>query len=546
MRSPRVAESQPGGYPKARVRHPVTISGPISGPDFWSRSLAQSPVVKSATTASVASDPRVPDEDDPRDVPVLVIAWSAEEPARVGQVAFAGALGEPRVLGRGDEGEPDRVCFFSQRPQELVEAGPLEGKALSRRQLILRRFAGGLEIESIGRCPLLINGVTMVKAAVTPGDVLRLRGQLVLYCSLRPRKLPAARYFPSDAWSAFGEPDQLGMLGESPAMWKLRDQIAFAARSGSHVLIRGDSGTGKELAARAIHQLSSRAPRPLVSRNAATFPSGLIDAELFGNVKNYPNPGTPERPGLIGQAHGGTLFLDEIGELPQDMQAHLLRVLDEGGEYQKLGEASVRKSDLRLIGATNRPPASLKHDLLARLAVRIDLPSLIDRREDIPLLLRHLILRAADRSPDIGARFVERVGRRREARVDGALVDALLRRPFATNVRELDGLLLRAMGTSPADVVAMDEAALAAHDMTVSQAQPNAPLHGAPPPARGAYGASGALLSGREPSAEEIRVVLQREGGNVRRAAAALGVQSRYALYRLLRKHGIDPKADSE
>jgi DNA-binding NtrC family response regulator len=490
--------------------------------------------VKGTTTVSVVSDPVAPDQEDPRGVPVLVLAWSAEEPGRAGEVAFAEPLGQSLVLGRGDDGAPDRLRFYRQRPQKLEEGPPLEGKALSRQQLVVRRFAGGLEIERIGRCPLLVNGAAVDRAAVTPGDVLWLRGQLVLYCSVRPRKLPAARYFPEDAWGLFGEPDAFGMLGESSAMWGLRDQLAFGARSGAHVLLRGNSGTGKELAARAIHQLSARAGKALVSRNAATFPSGLIDAELFGNAKNYPNPGTPERPGLIGQAHGGTLFLDEIGELPDDMQAHLLRVLDEGGEYQRLGEATLRRSDFRLIGATNRPPTSLKHDLLARLALRIELAPLGDRREDIPLLVRHLLLRAADKSPEIGGRFVGWTEGRAEARVDGALVDALLRRRFATNVRELDGLLWQAMSASPSDVVVFSDAAWPPGDTipvdrsaaAMPRISPRAPPH-------------------REPTANEIRDSVQRENGSVRRAAEALGLPSRYVLYRLMRKHGIEPKGEA-
>src|SRR5262249_49824490 len=156
-----------------------------------------------------------------------------------------------------------------------------------------------------------------------------------------------------------------------------------AARAG-HVLLVGPSGCGKELAAQAIHARSTRASRKLVSRNAATLPPGLIDAELFGNVANYPNAGMAERPGLIGEADGSTLFLDEIGELPETLQAHLLRVLDEGGEYQRLGDARRRKSDLRLVAATNRSIDELKPDLAARLPLRVALHGLDERPEDIP------------------------------------------------------------------------------------------------------------------------------------------------------------------
>jgi len=493
--------------------------------------------VKGTTTVSLAGEPLVPEGDAARDAPVLVLAWSAEEPDRAGEVAFSGQLGQAMVLGRGDDGGADRMRFVRQRPQRIEERGPLVGRALSRRQLLVKRFAGGLEVEQAGRCPLFVNGAAVDRAAVTQGDVVWLRGQLVLYCAERPAKLPAARYFPDDSWGSFGEPDKLGILGESPAAWKLRDQIAFAAKSGAHVLLRGDSGSGKELAARAIHHLSPRTSRALVSRNAATFPSGLIDAELFGNVKNYPNPGMPERPGLVGQANGSTLFLDEIGELPTDMQAHLLRVLDEGGEYQKLGEATPRRSDLRLIGATNRPSTSLKHDLLARLSVRIELPPLAERREDIPLLVRHLVLRAAERSPEVAARFVVRREGRAEPRIDAALVDALLRRRFATNVRELDALLWQAMGAAGSDVIGLTDAIasetldaqsadLARRQGTgVDSGQPRAPT--------------------REPTADEIRASVHREKGNVRRAAEALGLPSRYALYRLMKKHGIDPKGEA-
>jgi two-component system response regulator HydG len=485
---------------------------------------------KAETTISIAGEPLSPGDDEPGSVPALVIAWSAEEPARVGEVAFPGRLGETRVLGRGDDGEPERLRFLRQRPQEAVETAPLDGQAISRRQLVLRRFAAGIEVERVGRCALFVNGAPASRAAVTVGDTILLRGQLLLYCSARPSRLPAARYFPEDAWGPFGGPDALGIIGESPTTWRLRDRLAFAAKSRAHVLLRGESGTGKELAARAIHRLSPRADRPLVSRNAATFPAGLIDAELFGNVKNYPNPGTPERPGLVGQAHGGTLFLDEIGELPQEMQAHLLRVLDEGGDYQRLGEAAARKSDLRLIGATNRPPSSLKHDLLARLTVRVELDALAERREDIPLLVRHLVLRAADKSPEVGARFVAQTKGRAEARVDAAAIDALLRRSFETNVRELDALLWNAMGESQGDAVPLTRA-MATPD-PVEAREPRRPAITPAEPAR-------------EPTADEIRASIEGHRGNVRRAAAALGLTSRYALYRLMRKHGIDVKGES-
>ena len=293
-------------------------------------------------------------------------------------------------------------------------------------------------------------------------------------------------------------------------MWQMRERIAFAANAGKHVLLHGESGTGKELAARALHALSPRAGKPFVSRNAATLPSGLIDAELFGNAKNYPNAGMPERAGLVGQADGGTLFLDEIAEIPVEQQAHLLRVLDSDGEYQRLGEATTRRSDLVLVGATNRDVGALKHDVAARLTLRLELPPLDERREDIPLLVRHLLLLAAKKSPQIGERFLQTGdGGRLEPRVDPALVEQLIVRDYETHIRELDALLWRAMAGSPGDTVLLTD------DLRQE--------------ARG---------RDTEPTAAELRAAL-KSAGSVQIAAKALGLKSRYALYRLMKKHGI-------
>ena len=221
----------------------------------------------------------------------------------------------------------------------LAPAEPLVGLPLSRRQLTVRPNGANLVVERVGRCALLVNGLPAERAAVVPGDTILLRGQLLLFCTRRVPSIPKTVYFLDASFGPFGEPDRVGILGEAPGTWQMREQVAFAANAGKHVLLHGESGTGKELAARAVHTLSPRSGRAFVSRNAATLPSGLIDAELFGNAKNYPNPGMVERAGLIGQADGGTLFLDEIAEIPLEQYAHLLRVLDSDGEYQRLGEA---------------------------------------------------------------------------------------------------------------------------------------------------------------------------------------------------------------
>jgi two-component system nitrogen regulation response regulator GlnG/two-component system response regulator HydG len=282
------------------------------------------------------------------------------------------------------------------------------------------------------------------------------------------------------------------------------------------VLLTGESGSGKELVARAIHDRSTRSARKLVVRNAATLPSGLIDAELFGNIANYPNVGMPERPGLIGEADGSTLFLDEIGELPADLQTHLLRVLDRRGDYQRLGDAKRRTADLRLIGATNRPVESLKSDLAARLALRIHVCGLNERREDVPLLVRHLLCRTAAEDPLIGARFFDRWdGRTGEPRISVELARALYLHRYTTHVRELEALLWQSLDTSKSGRAELTDAV---------QAQLKLP----PSASRG-----------RDPTADEIRAALEKNNWMQERTWRDLGLPNRHVLARLIKKLGI-------
>lgn len=460
--------------------------------------------------AALASADRAPTESTG-----LVIAWCADEPERVGEVALFAERGALQTLGRGEGDGEARVRFSRQRPSRLAPTEPLAGLSLSRRQLTVKPSGGKLEVERVGRCALLVNGLPTDKAVIVPGDTVLLRGQLLLFCLKRVPSIPRSVYFTEKSYGAFGEPDGIGILGEAPGVWQMRERIAFAAKTGKHVLFHGESGTGKELAARAVHDLSARAGKPFVSRNAATLPSGLIDAELFGNAKNYPNPGMPERGGLIGQADTGTLFLDEIAEIPLEQQAHLLRVLDADGEYQRLGEATSRRSEFVLVAATNRDLGTLKHDFAARFTLRTELPPLDARREDIPMLVRHLLLLGAKKSPIIGERFLrEGAGGRLDPRVDPALIEELLGRSYETHLRELDALLWRAMAGSPGDTVLFtDELRKESHERSTG------------------------------PDAEQIRVAL-KSAGSVQNAARALGMKSRYALYRMMKKHGIE--ADEE
>ena len=479
----------------------------------------------------------------------LVVAWSLAEPHRVGEVLLV-AEG-PLVVGRGDasesEGGAPRARLVRQRPGVSEGTGPLRAPGLSRHQLVVEPRGGGLAIERHGRCEVLVGGRVVDEAIVRPGETVTIRNQLVLLCARRPQRLPELRCYDVGRARVFGAADEHGIVGESPAIWSLRDELAFAASSDVHVLLLGASGAGKELAAAAIHAMSARRARPLVARSAATFPPGLVDAELFGNARDYPNAGMPERPGLVGEADGGALFLDEIGELDAASQAHLLRVLDRGGEYTRLGEARPRRASLRLVAATNRAPSEMKPDLLARLALRARLPGLDERREDIPLLATHLLRRAAARNPTVGPRFFERWdGVGGEPRVAPEVIEHLLVRAFSHHARELEALLWEAIRSSrgtyleapaawtvdaPAGGAAVDpsraEAIERRGERTAKGSAPRVARTARPP-------------RGREPTAEELRAALARHAGQKGAVCEELGLSSRFALYRLLKRHGID------
>lgn len=454
----------------------------------------------------------------------LVIVWSADEPERIGETAFIDESAGELVLGRGDATTSDpseRLHFVRPRPASLPIMPPLGGDGLSRRQCFVQAMSTGMFVRNVGRAELLVNGMPHTSGIVSAGDVIHVKDRLSLYCS-RQSTAPRLRYFDLSRARGFGVADDFGIVGEHRAAWELREQLAFAAASERHVLLLGESGTGKELAARALHQLSSRSGLPMVARNAATLPATVVDAELFGSSADWPTAGCPERRGIIGESDGSTLFLDEIGEFPMELQAHLLRVLDSGGEYQRLGDSRIRRSDLRLVAATNRDPTELRGDLLARLTLQIQLPGLIDRREDIPLLVRHLLLNAAESVPEIRQRFFEGRAHGLEPRIHPDLIETLMRHRFTLHVRELEQLLWKALRESPKNFVALSR--------SVRQ------LCNSPFAERSRVAAA---VAAKELGAKDVLVVLEQHGGNVAKAAEALGVKSRYAMYRLMRKHGI-------
>jgi len=245
--------------------------------------------------------------------------------------------------------------------------------------------------------------------------------------SLR-RSKPAAAQRPSVKHT-------LGMIGNSPAMVKLYDEIRMVAPLATTVLIQGESGTGKELVAKALHQLSPRAKFPMIAVNCASIPDSLMEDELFGHEKGAFTGASSSRKGLVEAADQSTLFLDEIGELPLDAQARLLRLLQER-EIRRLGTHETRKVDIRLIAATHRnleqmvSDGQFRADLFFRLnVVALNLPPLFARGGDLELLIQHIM---------------QQLCQRHDKQIDGLCPDALQRlkrHHWPGNIRELQNVL---------------------------------------------------------------------------------------------------------
>jgi DNA-binding NtrC family response regulator len=229
------------------------------------------------------------------------------------------------------------------------------------------------------------------------------------------------------------------MIGETPALARVREQIEQVAPTDSTVLIQGETGTGKELVARAIHERGSRHDRPLVKINCAALPRELVESELFGHEKGAFTGAVQQRRGRFELADGGTLFLDEVGEMPLEAQAKLLRVLQDG-EFERIGGVRSLRADVRVIAATNRDlhaevgAGRFRADLYYRLNVfPIVLPPLRERRDDIPRLLRHFAQKTA-----------RRLGRPLEGIAPG-FIECARDYDWPGNIRELENLVERAM-----------------------------------------------------------------------------------------------------
>ena len=337
-----------------------------------------------------------------------------------------------------------------------------------------------------------------------------LRTQVELVQALRRgQRLEAENIALRDS-GANGSP---GIIAESPAMKNVLNLVERIGPADANVLITGENGTGKEVIARALHSISARSSKPLVSLNAGALAEGVFESELFGHVRGAFTDAKADRAGRFELADGGTLFLDEIANVPLNLQPKLLRVL-ETGEFERVGSSKSQKADVRVLSATNADlnaevsQGRFRQDLLFRLnTVEVHLPPLCDRREDILPLAEHFLRQHREhyRRPIEG--------------FSPEAIDALRRHSWPGNVRELDHVVERAvLLTSGNTISAFDLALRSAGDASVSARLEE--------------------LSLEEVERLLIRKALSRFDGNANLAAEALGL-SRSALYRRLQKYGL-------
>jgi DNA-binding NtrC family response regulator len=347
-----------------------------------------------------------------------------------------------------------------------------------------------------------VDGVSVVHAHLVPGATIRVGASELRFAS---DGAPIAIALGAERFGS--------MVGRSPAMRAVFARLARAAPTDATVLLTGETGTGKEVAAEALHAASRRAARPFVIVDCAAVPPDLLESELFGHERGAFTGAVATRAGAFETADGGTVFLDEIGELATNLQPKLLRAL-ERREIKRVGRDSWRPVDVRIIAATNRDlraevnAGRFRADLYYRLAVvEIRLPALSERRDDLPALVDALLERAGMASCAEAALL-----RTPEARAD------LVRHPWPGNVRELRNYVERCLALA-------ERPALAVPDATVTE-----------PPLNDLRAARKQWTLDRERAF--LEELLARHAGNVSAAARAAGYDRKH-LYRMLWRHGL-------
>ncbi len=300
-----------------------------------------------------------------------------------------------------------------------------------------------------------------------------------------------------------------GIIGQSAAIQHVLQQVSIVAPTDSTVLLHGETGTGKELVAQAIHKLSSRRSRNFVRMNCAAIPSGLLESELFGHEKGAFTGALMQKKGRFELADRGSLFLDEIGDISLELQPKLLRAVQEQ-EFERLGSANTIGVDVRIIAATHRDLSAMirdeefRADLFYRLNVfPIEIPPLRERREDIPLLVNYFV-----------AKFARRMGRQITF-ISNATMQALRNNPWPGNVRELANFIERAVILSPEEELQVSLGELSAF------------------PALGNSAGSSTFLEA------ERKVIIEALSASSGRVAGAGGAAQRLGLKRTTLQHKI-------
>ena len=418
-----------------------------------------------------------------RALTVLVVGGNAER--RVIAATGRPWQGDPHIAWRALGGASSVPIETAVEPAQAAEPLRYAGQAIAA---VAARWTAGSAVDAARVTSLL-----RVAALAMAGSVQ----------ALIDRTLPAA---PSGTWD--------DLVGDSHPTRELRDAIVRAARAPFPVLIEGESGSGKELVARAIHRLGPRRDRRFCALNCAALSDELIEAELFGHARGAFTGAVGERPGLFEEADGGTLFLDEIGELSARAQAKLLRVLQDG-EVRRVGENISRRVDVRIVAATNRrleeeaTAGRFRRDLRFRLdVVRIEVPPLRERTDDVPMLASRFWTDAA-----------ARVGTRATLAPDA--VAALARYDWPGNVRELQNVI----------------AWMAVHSPRRGRIGPSSlPQH----VAQGGTPVTGSFESAKEEFERRfVKAALAASGGQRARAAQVLGV-TRQGLAKMMRRLKIE------
>ena len=399
--------------------------------------------------------------------------------------------------GKGTSVEVTAGLTIGSRPESDLR---LEDPTVSRKHAEISRTADGFLLQDLGSTNgTFLSGVRVDRAYLRSGAVITVGETSMVFGAGEDAPLKG-----DTAPAAFGR-----MVAVSESMLKAFALLEGLAASNITVLIEGETGTGKELAARAVHDRSPRSDGPFVIFDCSTVPGQLMESELFGHTKGAFTGASEARPGAVEEAEGGTLFLDEIGELPPDLQPKLLRLLD-NREYKRVGTSDRKTADVRFVAATNVDlEEQVKKDLFRRdlyfriSAAKVTLLPLRERPKDIPELARH---------------FIETINRDqgRNMTLKKDALGALAKHPWPGNVREVKNLLETAAALCDSDTITAK----------------NLPFQSA----AGAASGDGSLAGAEE---QAIRDALEKAGGNKRKVARMLGIAPS-TLYAKMKKFGLE------